>query len=50
MASTETPSHFVHPGEATHRDQGMIAKEDVVLIVSNSGETMELIQILPALQ
>tara|TARA_B100000029_G_scaffold144651_1_gene139844 strand:- start:2444 stop:3424 length:981 start_codon:yes stop_codon:yes gene_type:complete len=50
MASTGTPSHFVHPGEATHGDLGMITKEDVVLIVSNSGETMELIQILPALQ
>ena len=50
MASTGTPSHFVHPGEATHGDLGMITKEDVVLIVSNSGETMELIQILPPLQ
>ena len=50
MASTGTPSHFVHPGEATQGDQGMITKEDVVLIVSNNGETMELIQILPALQ
>jgi arabinose-5-phosphate isomerase len=50
MASTGTPSHFVHPGEATHGDLGMIKKEDVVLIVSNSGETMELIQILPSLQ
>ena len=50
MASTGTPSHFVHPGEATHGDLGMITKEDIVLIVSNSGETMELIQILPALQ
>ena len=50
MASTGTPSHFVHPGEATHGDLGMITKEDIVLIVSNSGETLELIQILPALQ
>ena len=50
MASTGTPSYFVHPGEATHGDLGMIKKEDVVLIVSNSGETMELIQILPSLQ
>ena len=49
MASTGTPSHFVHPGEATHGDLGMITKDDVVLIVSNSGETMELIQIIPAL-
>lgn len=50
MASTGTPSHFVHPGEATHGDLGMITKEDVWLVVSNSGETMELIQILPAIQ
>jgi arabinose-5-phosphate isomerase len=50
MASTGTPSHFVHPGEATHGDLGMITRKDVVLIVSNSGETMELIQILPAIQ
>ena len=38
MASTGTPSHFVHPGEATHGDLGMITRKDVVLIVSNSGE------------
>jgi len=50
MASTGTPSHFVHPGEATHGDLGMITKKDVWLVVSNSGETMELIQILPAIQ
>ena len=49
MASTGTPAHFVHPGEATHGDLGMITKEDVLLIVSNSGETIELIQILPAI-
>ena len=49
MASTGTPAHFVHPAEATHGDLGMITKEDVLLIVSNSGETMELIQILPAI-
>ena len=50
MASTGTPSHFVHPGEATHGDLGMITNKDIILIISNSGETMELIQILPALQ
>ena len=49
MASTGTPAHFVHPAEATHGDLGMITKEDVLLIVSNSGETMELIQILPVI-
>lgn len=50
MSSTGTPSHFVHPGEATHGDLGMITKNDIILIISNSGETMELIQILPSLQ
>ena len=50
MASTGTPSHFVHPGEAIHGDLGMITEEDVLLIVSNSGETMELIQIIPAIK
>ena len=50
MASTGTPSHFVHPAEATHGDLGMITEEDVMLIVSNSGETMELIQILPSIK
>jgi len=50
MASTGTPSHFVHPAEATHGDLGMITGDDILLIVSNSGETMELIQILPSLK
>ena len=50
MSSTGTPSHFVHPGEAIHGDLGMITEEDVLLIVSNSGETMELIQIIPAIK
>ncbi len=42
LASTGTPSFFVHPGEASHGDLGMIAREDVVLALSNSGETPEL--------
>ncbi|MFY9288797.1 MAG: KpsF/GutQ family sugar-phosphate isomerase [Alphaproteobacteria bacterium] len=42
MASTGTPSHFVHPGEASHGDLGMIMKDDVVIALSNSGETAEL--------
>ena len=50
MASTGTPSHFVSPAEATHGDLGMIKKGDVLLIVSNSGETMELIQLLPSIK
>ena len=50
MASTGTPSHFVSPAEATHGDLGMIKKGDVLLIVSNSGETLELIQLLPLIK
>ena len=50
MASTGTPSHFVSPAEATHGDLGMVKKEDVLLIVSNSGETMELIQVMPSVK
>ena len=50
MASTGTPAHFVHPGDAFHGDLGMITKEDVVLMISNSGETHELVQIIPAIR
>ncbi|MEN8723658.1 MAG: KpsF/GutQ family sugar-phosphate isomerase [Alphaproteobacteria bacterium] len=42
FASTGTPSFFVHPGEASHGDLGMITRDDVLLILSNSGETAEL--------
>lgn len=42
MASTGTPALFVHPGEASHGDLGMITKEDTVILLSNSGETAEL--------
>lgn len=42
MASTGTPSYFVHPGEASHGDMGMITENDVVLMLSNSGENAEL--------
>lgn len=42
MASTGTPSYFVHPGEASHGDMGMITERDVVLMLSNSGENAEL--------
>ena len=42
LASTGTPAHFVHPGEASHGDLGMIVAEDVVIALSNSGETAEL--------
>ena len=50
LASTGTPAFFVHPGEASHGDLGMITKDDVVLMVSNSGETHELIEIIPSLK
>ncbi|GAA5098917.1 KpsF/GutQ family sugar-phosphate isomerase [Wohlfahrtiimonas larvae] len=49
LASTGTPSFFMHPAEASHGDLGMITKEDVVLALSNSGETDELIAIIPIL-
>ncbi len=47
MASTGTSSFFVHPGEAFHGDLGMTLAEDVILLISNSGETDELIRLLP---
>jgi len=50
LASTGTPSFFIHPTEAAHGDLGMIAKDDAVLIFSNSGETKEVTSILPALK
>ncbi|MCQ2738657.1 MAG: KpsF/GutQ family sugar-phosphate isomerase [bacterium] len=46
LASTGTPSFYVHPAEASHGDLGMITEEDVVLAISNSGESKELIDIL----
>lgn len=49
LASTGTPAMFVHPGEASHGDLGMIKTVDVVLAISNSGESEELIAILPVL-
>jgi arabinose-5-phosphate isomerase len=49
LASTGTPSFFVHPGEAYHGDLGMIEKEDVVIMISNSGETDEALKLIPFL-
>lgn len=46
LASTGTPAFFVHPGEASHGDLGMITRDDVVLLMSNSGETSELADII----
>ena len=50
LSSTGTASFFIHPTEAAHGDLGMIDKEDSILILSNSGETKEIIDILPALK
>ncbi|HEX5960959.1 MAG TPA: KpsF/GutQ family sugar-phosphate isomerase [Rhodanobacteraceae bacterium] len=50
LASTGTPAFFVHPGEASHGDIGMITPHDVVLLLSNSGETEEVLVILPFLK
>lgn len=50
LASTGTPAFFVHPGEASHGDLGMITRADLVVAVSNSGETAEIITILPLLK
>ena len=50
LASTGTPSFFVHPGEASHGDIGMIMRDDAVLALSNSGETEEILTILPVIK
>lgn len=50
LASTGTPSFFMHPTEAIHGDMGMLVKGDVVLAISNSGETEELVRLLPSIK
>lgn len=50
LASTGSPAFFVHPGEASHGDMGMITRDDVVLALSNSGETQEILTILPLIK
>ncbi len=50
LASTGTPSFFVHPGEASHGDLGMFTPDDLVIALSNSGETAEVVTILPLLK
>ncbi|MDA8389910.1 MAG: KpsF/GutQ family sugar-phosphate isomerase [Gammaproteobacteria bacterium] len=50
LASTGTPAFFVHPGEASHGDLGMITPDDVVLAISHSGETAEILTILPIIK
>jgi arabinose-5-phosphate isomerase len=50
FASTGTPAFFVHPGEASHGDLGMVTADDVVLVLSNSGETEEVLTLLPVIK
>lgn len=50
LASTGTPAYFVHPAEASHGDIGMVTSEDVVVALSNSGTTPELLALLPAIK
>src|SRR5204862_6899095 len=50
LASTGTPAYFLHPAEGVHGDLGMVARGDVVLALSNSGETDEVLAILPPLK
>ncbi|MGO9989195.1 MAG: SIS domain-containing protein [Steroidobacteraceae bacterium] len=50
LASTGTPAFFVHPGEASHGDIGMITRDDAVLALSNSGETGEILTIVPVIK
>ena len=50
VASTGTPSFFVHPGEASHGDLGMVTEKDIVLAISNSGEASEILALIPVLK
>ena len=50
LASTGTPAFFVHPGEASHGDLGMITPSDLVIMISNSGETAEIVSIVPIMK
>jgi len=50
FASTGTPSIFLHPGEAIHGDLGVVSNKDVVLAISNSGETEEILKIIPSIK
>ncbi|AUI87046.1 D-arabinose 5-phosphate isomerase [Vibrio azureus] len=50
LASTGTPAFFVHPGEAAHGDLGMIGRDDIVIAISNSGESYEILSLFPVLK
>lgn len=50
LASTGTPAFFVHPGEASHGDLGVLAENDVIMTISNSGESSEILTLMPVIQ
>ena len=50
LSSTGTPSYYLHPAESTHGDSGIITRDDVVIAISNSGETLELLNLLPLIK
>ncbi len=50
LSSTGTPSYFLHPAESTHGDSGIITRDDVIVAISNSGETQELMNLLPLIK
>lgn len=50
LSSTGTPSYFLHPAESTHGDSGIITRDDVIIAISNSGETAELLNLLPLIK
>lgn len=50
LSSTGTPSYFLHPAESTHGDSGIITREDIIIAISNSGETQELLNLLPLIK
>lgn len=50
MSSTGTPTYFLHPAESTHGDSGVITRNDVIIAISNSGETQELLNLLPLIK
>lgn len=50
LSSTGTPSYFLHPAESTHGDSGIITRDDIIIAISNSGETQELLNLLPLIK
>ena len=50
LSSTGTPSYYLHPAESTHGDSGVVTRDDVVIAISNSGETLELLNLLPLIK